>query len=139
MASQDKKTETTAVQKRETTDVAKPERTRSRVTFSPAVDIHENSDGLVLLADMPGVDEKNVQVDLDSDVLTISGHVPDEDHGDRQLAYSEYEVGDYYREFSLSDVVDTERIEARIKDGVLCIWLPKAEEKKQKKIPVKSA
>ena len=102
------------------------ERTRDRIAFVPRVDIYETNDSIVVLADMPGVDENSVDITLESDVLSINGYVELEQPESHQLAYAEYRVGDYQRKFTLSDQIDRDGIEATAKDGVLRLHLPKA-------------
>jgi HSP20 family protein len=112
------------------------ERTRTSRLYMPRVDIYEQDDETVLVADMPGVDEKSVDITLEKNVLTIKGLRRDmEGYG---LAYSEYGVGDYERTFALSDEVDRNKIQASMKDGVLRLVLPKAEEARTRKIAVKT-
>jgi len=110
--------------------------TKESAVYMPYVDIYETKDELVLLADMPGVCEKDVNVDLEKGVLTIRGHAEPEKHDGFQPLQSEYGVGDYERRFTLSNEIDATRIGASIKDGVLKVVLPKAEEVKARKIPV---
>jgi HSP20 family molecular chaperone IbpA len=112
------------------------ERTSTWPVYAPRCDIFENHDGLVLLADMPGVDEKSIAIDLESGVLTITGKVSEEQYPGRELAYREYRMGDFERSFTLSDEVDTDKIEATIKNGVLQVFLPKMEKAKPRKIAV---
>lgn len=114
------------------------ERTRSRTVYRPMVDIIESADAVTLLSDMPGVDEKNTDITLDNNVLTVSGAVEPPRYEGYTLAYAEYGVGDYERAFTLSDEIDRDRIEATVKDGVLQVVLPKSK-KKEKKITVKPA
>lgn len=113
------------------------ERTRSRKTYVPRVDIYEKKDAMVLLADMPGVDEKSVDVTLDKNVLTIRGTVEPKVCKEHSIYYSEYDVGDYERAFTITDEIDRNKIEAQVKNGVLKLTLPKAEEAAVKKISVK--
>jgi HSP20 family molecular chaperone IbpA len=103
------------------------ERTRARLAFVPRVDIHENADAIVVLADVPGVDEGSVDITLENRVLTIKGYVGVEWPDDYALAYAEYRVGDYERSFTLSDAIDRDGIEATVRDGVLRLHLPKAQ------------
>lgn len=112
------------------------ERTRNRKTYVPKVDIYEKKDAMVLLADMPGVDEKSVDVTLDKNVLTIRGTVEPKVCKEHSIYYSEYDVGDYERAFTITNEIDRNRIEAHVKNGVLKLTLPKAEEAKVKKIAV---
>ena len=122
-----------------TENVSATERIRNVRTFVPRVDIYENKDSLFLLADMPGVDENTVDIELEKNVLTITGRVENGHVKDAAMMYSEYEIGDYERVFTLSDRIDRDKIVATVKNGVLRLELPKAEEVKPKKIAIKAA
>ena len=126
------------LEKREQATPVEVERTQARRVLTPGADVYENEDGLVVVADMPGVDEKSVDINVERNVLTIEGHVGPEQLDSYQLVYREYEPGDYRRAFILSDEVDVARIEASVKQGVLRIVLPKAEAAKPRKIAVKT-
>lgn len=104
--------------------------------FTPAVDVIEHKDDIVLLADMPGVDEKSVELTLEKNLLTIHGKVEHTSHDKYHLVFSEYGTGDYERTFRLSDEIDREKIQASVKNGVLKLMLHKAEKARAKKIPV---
>ena len=112
------------------------DRISSARVFTPAVDIIEHPNDIVLIADMPGVDETSVDLTLEKNLLTIHGHVENETSDKYNLLFSEYGLGDYERTFKLSDEIDSEKIHASVKDGVLKLVLPKAEKAKTKKIPV---
>ncbi len=114
------------------------ESTRNVPVFVPAVDIYESDNALTLLADMPGVPIDKIDIDLDSDQLTIRGTV---DQGEQKgkVILREYAYGDYYRQFTLSSDIDRGKIQASMKDGVLKLVLPKAEAAKPRKITVKSS
>lgn len=127
------------IQKQEAEEIEGAERTRTRRVFIPNVDIYEEGETVYLLADMPGVDEESIDITLEKNVLTINGYVDDEQMEGYGLAYGEYRVGDYERTFALSDEVDRNKIEASVRDGVLKLTLPKAEEAKARKITVRSA
>jgi HSP20 family protein len=114
------------------------ERTRERRLYTPSVDIIERKNDILLIADMAGVDENGLDITVEKKVLTIYGKVDGEMPQGHTLVTSEYGVGDYERAFTLSDEVDTEKIQATIKNGVLRLVLPKAETAKVKKIPVTS-
>ena len=112
------------------------EGTRPGPVFIPAVDILENELEIVVLADIPGVESKNVDIDLKDNQLTIIGRVdPVENDKEAQL-YREFEWGDYYRQFSVSNVIDQTKINAKIEEGVLRLVLPKVEKVKPQKIKV---
>jgi HSP20 family molecular chaperone IbpA len=112
------------------------ERTRAKRVYTPPVDIIEQKEYIILLADMPGVDENSVKVTLDKDMLTIHGDVEPEVHKNHRLVISEYGIGDYKRTFALSNEIDREKIKASMKDGVLRLTLPKAATARTRKIPV---
>jgi HSP20 family protein len=114
------------------------ESTRDVPVFVPAVDIYESENSLTLVADMPGVPLEKIDIDLDSDQLTIRGTVPKWE-GKGKVLFQEYAYGDYYRQFTLSSDIDREKIQASMKDGVLKLVLPKAEAAKPRKIAVKSS
>jgi len=112
------------------------ERTRTGKIFMPKTDIYESGNSVVLVADMPGVDEKTIDITLDKNILTISGTVDPPDFSGYNVAYAEYDVGDYQRAFTISNEVDRDRIEARVKNGVLHVILHKAEQLKARKITI---
>jgi len=114
------------------------ESTRDVPVFIPPVDIYESENSLTLVADMPGVPMENVDIDLDSDQLTIRGTVSQYEQKGEAL-FKEYTYGDYYRQFTLSSDIDREKIQASMKDGVLKLVLAKAEAAKPRKITVKSS
>jgi HSP20 family molecular chaperone IbpA len=126
--------------------VATPEVQKSNVTEStrhqeryvaPPVDIYETRDGLVVLADLPGVAKDALDIRVDNNVLTIRGHARHAVPG--ELTYREYELVNFFRQFELSDKVDQGRITADLKCGVLTLNLPKAEEAKPRQIEVRVA
>jgi len=122
-----------------TENVTATERIRNVKTFVPRVDIYEAKDSLYLIADMPGADEKTVDVELEKNILKIYGRVENGKIKDHALVFSEYEVGDYERTFTLSDEIDRDKIKATVKQGVLKLELPKAEKIKPKKIAISVA
>lgn len=112
------------------------EQTKPGLVFTPDVDIFENSDAITVLADMPGVTPENITIDLNDGVLTITGDVRPWEGSDESDVLVEFEIGKYYRQFTLSEMIDQERIEAKLSDGVLRLTLPKAEKAKPRKITV---
>ncbi len=114
------------------------ESTRDVPVFIPAVDIYESENSLTLVADMPGVPQESIDIDLDADQLTIRGTVPQQEEKGKVL-FKEYAYGDYYRQFTLSSDIDREKIQASMKDGVLKLVLPKAEAAKPRKISITSS
>jgi HSP20 family molecular chaperone IbpA len=124
------------IQKAQNTAVT--EKIRNMKTFVPRVDIYETKDALYLIADMPGVDANTVDVELEKNILTIYGRVENGKLKDHTLMFSEYEVGDYERAFSLPEEIDQEKIKATVKHGVLRLELPKAEKVKPRKIAIQA-
>jgi HSP20 family molecular chaperone IbpA len=114
------------------------EQTRPGPVFTPLVDIFETDREITLLADMPGVKAKDLGIDLNENVLTVSGEVEAPEGENEMYVNREYLVGKYYRQFTLSDVIDQSKIEAGLKDGVLRLNLPKVEKAKPRKISVKT-
>ena len=130
-------TKQTQMQKKETSDVQSAERTRWGKIFSPAIDIIETDNELKIYADMPGVDQKTIDITIDQGVLTIQGNVDSAALDEYELVYQEFDIGDFQRSFRLADSVDQEKISANYKEGVLELILPKAEKAKPRKIEVK--
>jgi HSP20 family protein len=128
----------TEYRKRPAQTPAEMERTRNKKVYVPKVDIIETGDAMVMYADVPGADEKSVEVTLEKNVLTISGAVVPQEFPGRSIAYSEYDVGDYERVFTISDEVDRDRIGAVVKNGVLKLTLRKAPQAEVKKIAVQT-
>lgn len=104
---------------------------------TPAVDIYETQEGLVLMADLPGVDQENLEIRSDNNVLTIWGVSQPAASG--ELVSREYELVNYYRRFELGEMIDQGKITAELKHGVLTLHLPKAEAAKARQIEVKVA
>ena len=123
------------VQDKTPVDMGGAETTSGEPRFNPLVDIWESEQGLTVVADMPGVTADGLSVDLRESVLTIYGKVLPEAAG-RKVLSREYEVGDYYRQFSLSDQIDQEKIAASMRDGVLTLTLPKLAPAQPRKITV---
>ncbi len=127
------------VKKQEAGGGVATERTRTGRIYMPNVDISEDREGLTLYADLPGAGDEDVSVTLENDVLTIEAKVsPPAKVGDHRLSYAEYGVGDYFRAFTITEPIDRDRIEAKMKDGVLRIVLPKKEEAKPKQIKIQA-
>jgi len=126
------------LQKKEAQSSVGTERTKSRKVYVPKIDIYEAKDEIVLVADMPGVDEKSVDITLDNNILTITGTVEPEVYKDHSITYSEYDTGDYERAFTISDEVDRNKIEALVKQGVVRVTLPKVDPVRAKKITIKT-
>jgi HSP20 family protein len=131
-----KKDQTMEVQEQEEAPADEMERTRSRRSFIPKADIYETEKEIIVLADIPGANEKTVDVTLEKNVLSINAYIEPAIPSGFDIAYAEYEEGDYQRSFRLSDEIDRDKIEATVSDGVLRLRLPKLQEVATKKIAV---
>lgn len=107
--------------------------------FVPKVDIYETRDSIVIIADMPGVGAADLEVTLEKNVLAIKGTVSQPAPKGYSAVYAEYDAGEYRRNFTISNEVDREKIDAAIKNGILRLTLHKAEPLKARKITVQAA
>jgi HSP20 family molecular chaperone IbpA len=113
---------------------ASREATRSgRRYLAPPVDIAETEEGLVLVADVPGLDEQHVEISVDQGVLTIEGKAG---FGSGDMLWREYAMDGYWRQFQLPDSYDAAKARADVRFGVLTLHLPKAEAAKPRKITI---
>jgi len=128
------------LQAKQKTEVSAPsEQTTPGAVFVPAVDIFETEKEINLLADLPGVKTEDLKIDLRDNVLTLSGDVAAFEGPNENDIFIEYEVGKFYRQFTVSEEIDQAKIEAQMKDGVMRLILPKAEKTVPRKITVKAA
>jgi len=112
------------------------ERTEAGRFFSPYTDIHETAAAVVVTMEMPGVDKTAVDIRVDKGVLTITGKVDASKYEALRPIYSEYNVGNFVRTFTVSTKIDSGAISASIVDGVLTVTLPKVAEAVAKRITV---
>lgn len=114
------------------------ERARATRVYRPPVDIFSADDQIVIQADMPGVNEDNIDIVLEKNVLTITGYVASTFPEGFDLAHGEYGIGDFQRTFTLPDEIDRDGIAATLNEGVLRMELPKAPEAQARRITVKA-
>ena len=114
------------------------EQTKPGPVFTPNVDIFETEKAITLLVDMPGVKVEELNVDLRDDTLTLTGDVLPNVGTPGEKVYMEYETGRYYRQFSLSELIVQEKIDAKLSDGVLRLTLPKVEKATPRRIAVQT-
>jgi HSP20 family protein len=115
----------------------KEEATIPARTYLPAADIYETSDALTVILEMPGVEKGNVDVRVEDGVLRVDGKLDLSKYKGVVPLYTEYNVGHYSRGFRLSSKIDQNRISAELKDGVLSLTVPKAEEARPRTIQIK--
>lgn len=131
--------QTKALKTKEKQEVMTPaEQTRSGAVFTPSVDIFETEQKIAILADMPGVKAEDLNIDLRDNTLTLLGEIAPVEGPDEEDVLIEYETGKYFRQFNLSEVIDQEKIDAQLNNGVLRLTLPKVEKATPKKILVKT-
>ena len=118
--------------------VGPAEQTEAGRVFTPSVDIFETDEAITLVADLPGVSAERLSIDLRDDTLAIRGEVVAELPQDMTPLVAEYSIGTFLRRFNLPEVIDQGKIEARLKNGVLRLVLPKIEKAAPRKIPVQT-
>jgi HSP20 family protein len=117
-------------------ELATPTWTRNAAAYTPRVDILENDEELTILADLPGVSPDDLDIHFEKNELVLHGRCPARRENVNYVA-NEYGYGDYYRAFTINEAVDSNRIAADLKNGVLTVHLPKSEAAKPKRIAVK--
>jgi len=114
----------------------KQESTIPARAFIPLTDIYETDEALTIVMEMPGVDKKDLEISVAEGILSVDGRLDFSKYESLRPVYTEYNVGHYRRSFALSGKIDQERISAEMRDGVVTLSLPKAEEAKPRKITV---
>jgi HSP20 family protein len=117
---------------------ASPEQTRPGPVYSPAVDIFENDKAITVLADMPGVKARDLEIDLRENVLTLTGRVTSAEASEEASVVREYRPGTFFRQFTLGSTIEQAQIDAQLRDGVLRLELPKAERARPRQIAVRT-
>ncbi len=115
------------------------EQTRPGPVYSPAVDIFESENAITVLADMPGVSARDLQIDLRESVLTLTGRVSAPEEPKESDVLREYRTGTFFRQFTLSETINQAGIDAKLTDGVLRLELPKVERAKPRQITVRTS
>lgn len=117
--------------------VCSPSHNACRVVYKPSVKILESVDGLELIAEVPGADQNSTDVVVEKDTLVVRARVTaSEPPAESRVVYADHRDGDYERAFTLAPDIDRSRIEARVKDGVLRVRLPKVQQPLPQKINV---
>ena len=107
--------------------------------LTPPIDIYEGPDGLVLEADLPGVPDDQLSIQLEANVLVLRGRVAAPAFDGAKVLHEEYRPGDFCRSFILSDEVDRARVSASLRNGVLRVTLPRADRARTRRIEIKSS
>ena len=115
----------------------KEEKTVPARYYVPNTDIYETDEALTLVMEVPGVEKKDVNVQLESDVLRVEGRIDFSKYEGLEPVYAEYNVGHYARAFTLSDTIDQDGISAQLADGVLTLTLKKAKAALPRRIAIR--
>jgi HSP20 family molecular chaperone IbpA len=118
-------------------EAVRQEGTRAGLAFRPDVDIVESPEEYLVSADLPGVDESGVEVQLHEEELSIDARLASEPEPGWRALHQEYRLGGYHRRFRLSDRIDASRISAEMRDGVLTLHLPKVARHRPRQIEVR--
>ena len=113
-------------------------RSRKSGYFDPGLRSQDSRswEALTVVLEMPGVDRNSIEASVEDDIVTIAGRIDFTKYEGMQPVYTEYNVGNYARSFEISNKIDQSRISAQMKDGVVTLVLPKAEQAKSRKIQV---
>jgi len=114
------------------------ELTKPGPVFTPNVDIFETEKEIIMLADIPGVKTEDLVIDLRDNTLTLTAEVKPTGRHDAEDILIEYQVGSYYRQFQLAEMIDQKKIDAALNNGVLRLTLPKIEKTMPRQIMVKA-
>ena len=125
------------IREKDIVDTSVHQELRSGNWFVPATDVYETSESVVLVMDMPGVTYDSVHVNIVEGELVVTGHVSHGEDEDDYVLYREYDVGHYHRHFGLPEMIDRTGIEAAMTDGVLAVTMPKTEDVKPRRIPIR--
>ena len=116
-------------------DTRREQDTRS---VPPRVDVYEDGSGITLLADLPGVPRDKLELKVEGDTLLVEGTVQQQTPEGLEAVYAEVRVPRFRRSFTLSRELDTQRIDANLKDGVLTLRIPQAEHAQPRRITVQA-
>ena len=114
----------------------KEERTVPARYFVPTTDIYETDDALTLVMEVPGVDKKDLDIELEAGTLKVEARIDFSKYEGLEPLYSEYNVGHYSRSFTLSDKIDQNGISAALDNGILTLTMKKAREAQPRRIKI---
>ena len=116
--------------------VSKEEKTVPGRYYVPYTDIYETESALIMVMEMPGVEQNDLSILLENDVLRVEGRIDFSKYDGMEPVYAEYNVGPSARSFTLAGKFDQESISAQLADGVLTLTLPKLKEVQPRRIPI---
>jgi HSP20 family protein len=115
----------------------KEEKTVPARYYVPTADIYETEDALTVVLEMPGVEKKDIDVKLESDVLRVEGRIDFSKYEGLEPVYSEYNVGHFARSFTVSNKVNQDQIDAALDEGVLTLTLKKSKQALPRRIEIR--
>ena len=116
--------------------VSKEEKTVPARYYVPATDIYETDDALTVVMEVPGVERKDIDINLERDVIRVEAHIDPSKYDGLDPLYTEYNVGHFARSFTLSSKIDQQQIGAQLEDGVLTLTLRKAKDAMPRRIEI---
>jgi HSP20 family protein len=116
--------------------VSKEEKTVPARSYLPTTDIYETDEALTVVMEIPGAEKKDIDVDLENDVLRVEGRIDFSKYEGLEPLYTEYNVGHFARAFTLPRKIDQQQITAQVEDGVLTLTLRKAKEAQPRRIAI---
>jgi HSP20 family protein len=116
--------------------VSKEEKTVPARYYVPATDIYETEDALTVVMEVPGVERKDIDINLERDVIRVEAHIDPSKYDGLDPLYTEYNVGHFARSFTLSGKIDQQQIGAQLEDGVLTLTLRKAKDAMPRRIAI---
>lgn len=129
----------TVIEKKEQTDMSRPERLDQATYYTPLCDIAETPEAFLLQADLPGAAADSVDISFENGTLAIQAKVAPRQPEDTRFIWQEYGVGHFYRSFHIDTPIDSDGIKAELKNGVLSLYVPKAESARTRKIKIQAA
>jgi HSP20 family protein len=115
---------------------AAQERTQAGKFYSPYTDIYESPTEVIVTMEMPGVSKEAIDIRIEKGVLTVTGNIDSKKYENLEPIYSEYNVGNFVRSFTLSTKIDSDKIAATVADGILTVRLPKVAQAQPRRIEI---
>jgi HSP20 family protein len=115
---------------------AKAEKTVPARYYVPATDIYETDEALTVVMEVPGVERKDIDINIENDLLEVEARIDFSKYEGLEPLYTEYNVGHFSRAFTLSNKIDQPQIAAQVEDGVLTLTLPKSKEAQPRRIQI---
>ncbi len=117
--------------------VPKAEKTVPARYYVPTTDIYETAEALCVVMELPGVDRKDIEINVEEDVLKVEGRIDHSKYDGMEPLYTEYNVGHFTRSFALSHLIDQQQIGAALSDGVLTVTLKKVKQAQPRRIEIR--